>query len=136
MRQRAFALRVLGLAGVALLAGVVVLGSTTHSSRSARPADSPRPVQWYAAKAGPYAPPPARKRTACGQRLDATTLGVAHPVLPCGVKLFVALGERRILTQVIDRGRVPPGRAFDLTQALARRIGLKGTQPVRWSFAR
>jgi rare lipoprotein A (peptidoglycan hydrolase) len=92
-------------------------------------------VEWRTALAAPYAPS-VRKRTACGQRVDAHTLGVAHPVLPCGVKIFLELDGKRVLTQVIDKGPAVPGREFDVTRALAARIGLRGTQQIRWRYAR
>ena len=41
-----------------------------------------------------------------------------------------------VLTQVVDRGPYVPGRQFDLTDALARRLGLRGVQVVHWSYAR
>jgi rare lipoprotein A (peptidoglycan hydrolase) len=63
-------------------------------------------------------------------------LGVAHPVLPCGVKLFVAYRDKVFLTQVVDRGPAVPGRDFDVTRPLAARLGLKGTQQIRWRYAR
>ncbi|HLY86244.1 MAG TPA: hypothetical protein VKO84_07020, partial [Gaiellaceae bacterium] len=64
------------------------------------------------------------------------TLGVVHPVLPCGTKLFVQVGSKRVYTQVVDRGPVPSREDFDLTAALADRLGLAGTRNVRWAFAR
>ena len=76
------------------------------------------------------------RRTACGHILEVGSLGVAHPVLPCGAKLWIGYGDREVLTQVIDRGRVVPGRAFLVTNALARKLQMQGTQRVRWRFAR
>jgi rare lipoprotein A (peptidoglycan hydrolase) len=97
----------------------------------------PQPVStWYTALAAPYNPARTRSRTACGQRLDAKTLGVAHPVLPCGVKIYISYGGKRVLTQVIDRGLKAPGREFYVTKALADRIGLHGTRSLRWTYAR
>jgi hypothetical protein len=52
------------------------------------------------------------------------------------VKLFVEIGGRRIYTEVVDRAAVPSGEDFDLTAALADRVGLAGTRAVRWAFAR
>jgi rare lipoprotein A len=75
------------------------------------------------------------KHTACGQVIGARTEGVAHPVLPCGVKLYLTYEGRHVLTQVIDRGPYVPGRQFDVTEALARRLGLVGVQRVTWSYA-
>jgi len=48
------------------------------------------------------------KRTACGQVIEPRTEGVAHPVLPCGVKLYLTYEGRHVLTQVIDRGPYVP----------------------------
>ena len=56
-------------------------------------------------------------------------------MLPCGAKLFVSYGNTRALTRVVDRGPVPDGRAFDLTSALAQRLGVEGVRDVRWTFA-
>jgi hypothetical protein len=56
-------------------------------------------------------------------------------VLPCGAKIIIRFEGTDVLTQVIDRGTGVPGREFDLTAELARRIGLRGVQPVRWRFA-
>jgi rare lipoprotein A (peptidoglycan hydrolase) len=63
-------------------------------------------------------------------------MGVAHPVLPCGAKVYLSYGGRRVLTQVIDRGPNKPGREFGVAKPLADEIGLHGTKPIRWSFAR
>jgi peptidoglycan lytic transglycosylase len=132
----ALALRALGLAAVAFVAAVAALalfGSADASSNG----KLPEPVTWYTAKAAPYGPTAGHTRTVCGEKLDGRTLGVAHPVLPCGVKIFIVFGgSRPVLTQVIDRGPSVPGREFDITKALAARIGLHGTQTIRWGFAR
>ena len=126
-------LRALALAGVGLLAalGALTLHARGRNSRAALP----QPVRWYTARAAPYGPIPGRKKGACGVSLTAP--GVAHPVLPCGVKIYIAYdGSRPILTQVIDRGPTVPGHEFDVTKTLADRIGLHGTQTIRWGFAR
>ena len=41
-----------------------------------------------------------------------------------------------VLTDVVDRGPNVPGRDFDITKALADRLGLHGTQTIKWRFAR
>jgi hypothetical protein len=57
-------------------------------------------------------------------------------VLPCGVKLYVVYGNSpEILTQVIARRPVPPGRKFELTPKLAEELGIDGVQRIRWVFA-
>jgi len=127
--------RTLALAAVALLAALVSLAlaapDRNHGTALPKPAGT-----WYRAVAAPYSPAAARGRTACGQRITARTLGVAHPVLPCGARIYIWYGGRKAFTQVIDRGPNTPGRQFSLTKALADEIGLHGTQRIRWSFAR
>ena len=59
-----------------------------------------------------------------------------HPVLPCGVKVYIAYGGTELLTEVIDGRMKRQGRQFELTEALAQRLGIDGTQQVRWRFAR
>jgi len=122
--------RLVALAAIALLGAAAAL-AVLASQRSS--GTGPRPVHWYSAVAAPYTPP---ARTSCGLRTNARTLGVAHPVLACGAKLFVSNGATEVLTQVIERGAQLPGREFDVTTGLARRLGLHGTQRVRWAFAR
>ena len=131
------------LAAVALLAGVLAFAANSWSGRQqaadATPTVEPVPAPgggWYQALAAPYPRDTARQRTACGHELGPETLGVAHAVLPCGVKLFISYGDRTVLTQVVDRGPAVPGRAFDLTPALADRLGIEDTQQIRWRYAR
>jgi len=79
--------------------------------------------------------PPARPRaTRCNFRLTAETLGVAHPVLPCGAQVYLELGDKRVLTRVIGRGSGARAE-FALTQKLAAEIGLHNRQLIRWRFA-
>jgi hypothetical protein len=136
-----FAQRVLALTGAALLAAMVALAVAEQNESSARAA-GPQPAVgagagWYSAVAG-VAPdfPVDGKRSRCGWLLRPETLGIVHPVLPCGAKLFVDYGGRRVYTEVVDRAPAPSGEDFDLTAALADRVGLSGTRDVRWAFAR
>jgi rare lipoprotein A (peptidoglycan hydrolase) len=131
----AAAKRTLALAGVALLAALASLALAAPDRNHGR--TLPKPVgTWYRALAAPYSPAASRRRTACGQRIEARTLGVAHPVLPCGARIYILYGGHKALTRVIDRGPSAPGRQFNVTKALADEIGLHGTQRIRWSFAR
>ncbi len=63
------------------------------------------------------------RRTACGKRLRKTTVGVAHRKLPCGSRVVLAYRGRWVRTKVIDRGPYVSGRKWDLTEALATRLG-------------
>ena len=134
----ATAQRTVALGGVALIAAVLALAfGSPDLDGSDGGRRLPQPARtWYRALAAPYGTATRRERTACGRRLEPGTLGVAHPVLPCGVKLYISFEGTRVLTEVIDRGPFVPGREFDVTKALADRIGLHGTQQIKWTFAR
>ena len=131
----ALAQRELGLAAIAVLAAVVVLAVSVGRSHDGKTTLMPQSVQWYKALAAPYTPS-AKRGTACGQAVSAHTLGVAHPVLPCGAKIFLDYHGKQVLTQVIDKGPAVPGREFDVTRALADKIGLDGVDQLKWAFAR
>jgi rare lipoprotein A (peptidoglycan hydrolase) len=127
-------MRAAALGAVALIAIAVALAVTHHSHKpSALP---PAAGDWYTALAAPYAPSKGKSKSACGVSIGVSTVGVAHPVLPCGVKLYVEYRGKQVLTQVIDRGHTVPGREFDLTQALAKLLHVEGTQTIQWRFAR
>jgi peptidoglycan lytic transglycosylase len=68
--------------------------------------------------------------------ITSATEGVAHPTLPCGVRIFITFHGHTVLVPVVDRGPYTQGREFDLTDALARRVGLRGVQEIHWSYAR
>jgi rare lipoprotein A len=71
-----------------------------------------------------YGPGFYGRKTACGQRLRATTIGVAHKTLPCGTLVDVLYGGKTIVVPVIDRGPYVRGRTWDLTYAVAKSLGL------------
>jgi rare lipoprotein A (peptidoglycan hydrolase) len=121
------------LAAVALVAIAVAL-AVTHDKKKGDNLPSGA-GQWYTALAAPYSTSSNRK-SACGVTIAADTVGVAHPVLPCGVKVYVQFHSKTVLTHVIDRGHTVPGREFDLTPALAKLLRVQGTQTIQWRFAR
>jgi rare lipoprotein A (peptidoglycan hydrolase) len=126
--------RELALGGVALLGAVVSLAvatATRHTSSTL-----PTPEGSYAALAGPSGETIFGRHTACGIVIGENTVGVAHPTLPCGTWLYVSYRDTHVLTQVIDRGPYEPGRAFDVTDALAAELGLDGVHTIHWSYAR
>ena len=133
--------RALWLAGITLVAAIVALAITRRNAGSDDNLPGAVPVPgtkngYYTARAAPYGPTARHRRTACGRPFLKTTEGVAHPVLPCGVRLYVRFHGREVLTQVVDRGPNVPGRDLDLTKALANRLDLHGTQTIQWRFAR
>ncbi len=58
-------------------------------------------------------------KTACGNTLRPTTMGVAHKKLPCGSKVLIGYKGRYVFAKVIDRGPFIKGRAWDLTLAVS-----------------
>jgi rare lipoprotein A len=133
MRGR-LAQREVALAGLALL-GIAVSLAVNAQTRETTPT-TPQPEGRYAAQAGSSGPAAFGRRTACGGVIRPDTVGVSHPTLPCGARVFITYGHQTVLTQVVDRGPYVPGRQFDLTDALARRLGLRGVQTIEWSYAR
>jgi hypothetical protein len=134
--------RLIALAGLALVGGVIALAVTrnhsdSHGGTNALPEAAPAPGGgWYRALGSPASLPRKPRRTACGVMLRTHTVGVAHPTLPCNVKIFIEYGGKRVLTQVIDKGPAVPGREFDVTRALADKIGLQGVDQLQWAYAR
>ncbi len=128
------AVREIALAAVALLAAVASLAVTEQTRGGS--GSAPRPEGSYVALAGSSGPAAVGRRTACGGVIHADTEGVSHPTLPCGARIFLTFHGVRVLTQVVDRGPFKLGRQFDLTDALARRVGLRGVHPIQWSYAR
>jgi len=132
--------RQVALAGIALLAAIVSLALTSQNT-GPRIRGLPQPVPvagggWYSALAGAGEPRYGR-RTRCDVLLKPKTVGITDSVLPCGILVYVSYKDSpRILTHVIDRRPVVPGRKFDLTPKLAEELGVDGVQRIRWVFAR
>ena len=127
----------------AAVAAVVVGLAIANRDRTVlvNPAGFPRPASaapsgWYTALAAVRTRPLAGHTSGCGTLLAPKTLGIDHPVLPCGAKVFVRYGKKTALTTVVDRGPLAPGAEFEVTPALAEVLGLSGIQTIRWSFAR
>ena len=69
-------------------------------------------------------------QTACGQRLQKATLGVASRTLKCGTKVAVDFRGRELTVPVIDRGPFGGQASWDLTLATADALGVKETSIV------
>jgi hypothetical protein len=134
--------RLLSLAAAGLLAAVVAVAVASRDETTSRTASRlPRPAVsnvsgWYSALADVRTRPLAGRTSGCDTLLDPSTLGVGHPVLPCGAKIFLRYGGKTVLTRVVDRGPYAQGREFEVTPALADLLGLTGVRRIRWSFAR
>jgi len=118
------------LAGVALAAGVGAIAF----GRDTAPASAPvKPVvQWHDARVGVAESTAA---SGCASPIDERIAGVVHPVLPCGAKLVVEGNGRTVRAEVVGHRAVAPSVAFDLTRALAQRLGVQGETVIRWRFA-
>jgi rare lipoprotein A (peptidoglycan hydrolase) len=131
--RRLHAQRQLALVGVAIVGATGSLAVTTRSRPHA--AGLPPAVGSYTALAGSSGPRANGRTTGCDIVIGPATQGVANPVLPCGTRIYLGYRGRHILVTVIDHGPVQPGRQFDLTDALARRLGLAGVRKIEWSYA-
>lgn len=129
-------LRLLVLGAAALLSALVVLAVSEWGSDSSAPAQGAiAPGGWYDALASSRGAAGDAERTTCGYILTVRSLGVTHPVLPCGAKILLRFGNETLLTEVIDNKLKRPGSQFELTEEMARRVGLDGVQRVEWRFA-
>jgi len=130
--------RLVLLAAVALLGGVVALAVGERRASEASPASftsAVAPGSWNHAFAGSRGAVGDAQRTTCDEILTAESMGVTHPVLPCGAKLVLRHDGTQVLTEVIDNALVEPGRQLEVTQGLATMLGLEGTAEIEWRFA-
>jgi hypothetical protein len=136
----ALAQRAILLGAVTLLAIVVALAIGEQRGGAVDSGDLPAPVPapgggWYEALAGLESPRAYGRPTACGGVLERETLGVSHPVLVCGAKIYIGRGPTVMLTQVVARGPGSAAVQFGLTEAMARELGVRGRTTIRWRFA-
>ena len=132
-----------------LICAVAVLGllasalptTSAHAEQRARTTSGVvRPLAWMSAVASSYGPGLYGNRTACGQILTTTTIGVAHKTLPCGTRLkFLGRYGQVVAATVIDRGPYVSGRTFDITEATVKQMGYAsaidfGVRTVSWDY--
>lgn len=129
--------RLAALAGVALLAALGALALAQGEDGGVTPTGGttvgPR-VAWEQAQVSVFGADRTGEETSCGIALTSETVGIAHPVLPCGVVLVLERGGREIRAPVIEQGDVGAGHTFELSPALARALAVEGAQDVRWRF--
>ena len=133
-----FGQRLILLAAVALLAAVgaaAIVEQLESSEGAAALTSAPAPAGWNIAFAGSRGATGDAQRTTCGQVLAPKSLGVTHPVLPCGAKVILRSGDTQILTEVIDNALVEPGRQLEVTEALGKMLEIDGTVELEWRFA-
>jgi rare lipoprotein A (peptidoglycan hydrolase) len=100
--------------------------------RTARRVDETRLYVYRPGNASYYGPGFYGNRTACGQTLTPSTLGVANRWLPCGTRVTFRYHGNVVTVPVIDRGPYHGSRIWDLTYATKRRLGF-GSTGVVWS---
>jgi hypothetical protein len=97
-------------------------------------------MAWKSAVASSYGPGLWGNRTACGQTLSTTTIGVAHRTMACGTRLkFLGKNGVIVAATVIDRGPYNYSREFDLTQATVQKMGYAsstdfGVRTISWDY--
>jgi len=77
-----------------------------------------------------YGPGFFGRRTACGQRMTRSLLGVAHRRLPCGTPVALLYRGRTITVPVVDRGPFRAGIRWDVTAATAEALGFEYTDRI------
>jgi peptidoglycan lytic transglycosylase len=108
--------------------GVLAGASTASGSPTS---SAPRSVVVYRRSIATwYGPGFYGKKTACGQRLTRTLLGVAHKRLPCGTEVQVSYRGHTVVAPVIDRGPFAHHASWDLTSATAKLLRMKVTSRI------
>jgi len=82
-----------------------------------------------------YGPGLYGNRTACGQTLRPSTIGVAHRSLPCGTTIKFTYHGHSLITTVIDRGPYTTGNSWDLTNGARLALGFNGAGQVHYAVA-
>jgi rare lipoprotein A (peptidoglycan hydrolase) len=90
-----------------------------------------RPAPHKAALATWFGPGFYGQRTACGQMLTPSVVGLANRALPCGTLVTVTYRGHRLTLPVIDRGPYGGnGAQWDLTAGAARALGMTDTARI------
>jgi hypothetical protein len=104
----------------------VIQGAATASS-----ATPPMTVTVYRPSVATlYGPGFWGRKTACGQPLTRSMLGVANRTLKCGEKVAIYYHGRELIVPVIDRGPYANHADWDLTMATGKALGITGTATV------
>ena len=69
-------------------------------------------------------------KTACGETMTPTIVGVADRTLPCGTPVTVTYNGTTLTLPVIDRGPFSGTATLDLTHAAAQELGMSETSTV------
>ncbi|MBO0768080.1 MAG: hypothetical protein J2O48_05275 [Solirubrobacterales bacterium] len=100
---------------------------TSHSSSSQGASPALSVTVFKNSIATYYGPGFYGHKTACGQTLSSSTIGVASRSLKCGTKVAFNYHGRTVTAPVIDRGPYANNASWDLTTALAKSLGIAQT---------
>jgi len=104
--------------------------ATSHAASTQASLPSVTVTVYRAAIATQYGPGFYGQRTACGQKLTPSTIGVANRTLACGTPVAVYYHGHTLVVPVIDRGPYANHADWDLTEATGRALGISGTAVV------
>ena len=136
---------VLSLSLAASLLAGSALAQSAASAPAAKPAEMLTPAaepkaatatgDTLSGKAAWYGRKFNGRKTASGQRFNASAMTAAHPALAFGsrVKVTNTKNQRSVVVVINDRGPSTPGRIIDVSQAAATRLGFEraGTADVK-----
>jgi rare lipoprotein A len=107
-----------------------VLTSSSSNASAATSAPTITTTVYRQSIATQYGPGFYGQRTACGQRLTRTMIGVANRTLKCGSKVAILYRGRTMIVPVIDRGPYANNADWDLTEATGHELGIGGTATI------
>jgi rare lipoprotein A len=108
----------------------VVSGTSSTQAEGASMTPSLTTTVYRPSRATEYGPGFYGKRTACGQRLGRSTIGLANRTLRCGESVAIYYKGRTLVVPVIDRGPYANGADWDLTVATSKALGIGGTAQI------
>jgi hypothetical protein len=107
-----------------------VVSSTTASASSVTSTPEVALTVYRQIVATWYGPGFYGNRTACGERLTKSIVGLADRTLPCGTPVSLTYNGITLTIPVIDRGPYANDATIDLTHAAAQELGIKQTVDV------
>jgi len=110
----------------------LAVASASHKAKPKRPQHI-APLKVIHTRATWYGPGFHGHRTASGERFDRNAMTLASRHLPMGTRVRVInlMTGRSAVARVNDRGPFRGGYQADLSQGLARKIGMGSSGPVR-----
>jgi rare lipoprotein A len=122
------------LALLACASPAAMAATTAPTGGAAGPASAPgvpaQPTTHKPTLASWFGPGFYGNKTACGQTMSQTIVGVANRTLPCGTLVKFAYEGHTLTVPVVDRGPYAKGVEWDLTAGAAQALGLQETVKV------